>query len=217
MSQKKSRINVIKCNILWTRKRDRFTQCLINWHCKHKYSSDTYGLVSSGSSALNMAIKTLYMEVFMWRWRCDLEGILETMLFPQNKNVKVIRLATSNTREVHSRKHCPRQKEWEYNSKLCHKNNSVVRQFLICCVGKWYKALKCLGFFFILKLVLDLSSILVSGSYLTNMSLAYVVKFSFNFSTCHFCIISRMKVTVILQIKKKIKGYLPTTWERQCY
>ena len=139
MSRKNSRINLIKCSILWTRIRDEFTQCLINWHCKHKYSSDTYGLVSS--SALYMAVKTLYMEVFMWRWRCDLEGIPKTMLLPQDKNVKVIRLAKSNTREVPSRKHWPCQREWEYNFKLCHKNNSVVRQFLICCVDKWYKAL----------------------------------------------------------------------------
>lgn len=141
MSQKSSRINLIKCSISWTRKRDEFTQCLINWHWKHKYSRDTYGLVSSGSSALYMAVKTLYMEVFMCRWRCDLEGILKAMLLPQDKNLKVIRLATSNTREVPSRKHCPCQREWEDNSKLCHKNNSVVRQFLICCVDKWYKAL----------------------------------------------------------------------------
>lgn len=69
-------------------------------------------------------------------------------------------------------------------------------------------------FFIYIKLVLDLSSILVSGSYVTIMSLAYVIKSSFNFSTCHFYIISRMKATAILPIKKKIKR-LPVNYLRE--
>jgi hypothetical protein len=53
--------------------------------------------------------------------------------------------------------------------------------------------MKALNFLF--KLVLDLSHILVSGSSFTNMSLTYVIKSSFTSSTCHFYMISKMKVT----------------------
>lgn len=144
---KNSRINLINCNILQMGKWGKLTQLLVNWHCNHMFSSDTSCLLSSYSSALYMAVTTLYMEVFMRRWRCDLESILKITLLPQEKKVKVIGLATSNKREVGPpRKHCPCQGEFESNSKSCYKNNSFARQFVICCLDKWCKALKCFSY-----------------------------------------------------------------------